>query len=440
MFKLLRNAWKVEEVRKKLIYTFLMLLVIRFGSVLPIPGVNTSYFAQLLSSLSDTDAFGWFNTMTGGSFTDLSVFALSITPYITSSIIMQLLTVAIPALEQLQKDGEEGRKKILEYTRYVTVALALIESTAMAVGFGGSGLLYNYNIGSIIVCVVTMTAGSALLMWIGERITENGVGNGISMVLLFNILSSLPDDLGSLYSTFIRNENVAVGIVMAIIIVGCIAAMVVFAIILNGATRNIPVQYSRKMQGRRLVGGNASVIPLKVNTAGVIPVIFASSIMSMPTVIAQFFKVDYSTVGGKILMCLNSGNWCRTNGYWWANIGLVIYLVLIILFAYFYTSITFNPLEVANNMKKGGGFIPGFRPGKQTSDYLARLLSYIVLIGAAGLCVVALVPILVSGVFGLGRLSFLGTSLLIIVAVILETIGQIESQLLVRNYKGFLSD
>lgn len=440
MFKLLKNAWKVVEVRKKLIYTFLMLLVIRFGSVLPIPGVNTSYFSELLSSLSGTDAFGWFNTMTGGSFTDLSVFALSITPYITSSIIMQLLTVAIPKMEELQRDGQEGRKKIAEYTRYVTVALSLIESAAMAIGFGGSGLLLNYNVASIIVCIVTMTTGSALLMWIGERITENGVGNGISVVLLFNILSSLPDDLGSLYSTFIRNENVAVGVVMAIIIIACIAAMVVYAIVLNAATRNIPVQYSRKMQGRRLVGNGQSVIPLKVNTAGVIPVIFASSIMSMPTMIAQFLNVDYSTIGGKILLTLNSGNWCRTGGYAWANIGLVIYLVLIILFAYFYTSITFNPLEVANNMKKSGGFIPGLRPGKQTSDYLNRILSYIIFIGAAGLCIIAFVPILVSGLFGLGHLSFLGTSLLIIVAVVIETVKQIESQLLVRNYKGFLND
>ena len=440
MFKLLKNAWKVVEVRKKLIYTFLMLLVIRFGSVLPIPGVNTSYFSELLSSLSGTDAFGWFNTMTGGSFTDLSVFALSITPYITSSIIMQLLTVAIPKMEELQRDGQEGRKKIAEYTRYVTVALSLIESAAMAIGFGGSGLLLNYNVASIIVCIVTMTTGSALLMWIGERITENGVGNGISVVLLFNILSSLPDDLGSLYSTFIRNENVAVGVVMAIIIIACIAAMVVYAIVLNAATRNIPVQYSRKMQGRRLVGNGQSVIPLKVNTAGVIPVIFASSIMSMPTMIAQFLNVDYSTIGGKILLTLNSGNWCRTGGYAWANIGLVIYLVLIILFAYFYTSITFNPLEVANNMKKSGGFIPGLRPGKQTSDYLNRILSCIIFIGAAGLCIIAFVPILVSGLFGLGHLSFLGTSLLIIVAVVIETVKQIESQLLVRNYKGFLND
>ncbi|MBR4165916.1 MAG: preprotein translocase subunit SecY [Lachnospiraceae bacterium] len=440
MWNLLKNAWKVKEVRSKLIFTFLMLVLIRFGSVLPIPGVNTAYFRNLLASVSDTDAFGWFNAMTGGSFSDLSIFALSITPYITSSIIMQLLTIAIPQLEAIQKEGEEGRKKISEYTRYVTVGLALIESTAMAIGFGGSGLLYKYNFWSVIVCVVSMTAGSALLMWIGERITERGVGNGISMVLLFNIISSLPDDLNSLFTRFIRYQTVAVGTLAAVIIIACIAAMIMFVIVLNDATRNIPVQYTRKMQGRRMVGGSGSVIPLKVNTAGVIPVIFASSIMSLPVVIASFAgRVDYSTFGGRILFMLNSGSWCNP-AYPWASIGLVIYIVLVILFAYFYTSITFNPLEVANNMKKNGGFIPGIRPGKATSDFLQRILNYIIFIGAVGLIIVCLVPIIVSGVFGVGRLSFTGTSLMIIVAVIIETMKQIESQLMVRNYKGFLND
>lgn len=440
MWNLLKNAWKVVEVRKKLIYTFMILVVIRFGSVLPVPGVNTGYFASLLSNLSSsTDAFGWFNAMTGGSFEDLSIFALSITPYITSSIIMQLLTIAIPKLEELQKDGEEGRKKIAEYTRYVTVALALIESTAMAVGFGGKGLLYSFNAASIIVCIVTMTTGSALLMWFGERINDKGIGNGISIVLLFNILSSLPDDLGSIYNTFIRNDNIAVGVVMAIIVIACIAALFVFTIVLNDAKRIIPVQYSRKMQGRRQVGGSGSNIPLKVNTAGVMPVIFASSIMSIPSMIAQFVAVDYSTALGKFLMIMSSGYWCRSD-YPWANIGLVIYLLLIIAFAYFYTSITFNPLEVANNMKKGGGFIPGLRPGRQTSDYLSRILSYIIFIGAAGLCIVAIIPVIASGVFGLGHLSFMGTSLIIITSVVLETLKSLESQLLVRNYKGFLND
>ncbi len=437
MWKLLKNAWKVTEVRKKLIFTFLMLVVIRFGSVLPIPGVNTTYFDTLFSNLNGTDAFGWFNAMTGGSFTDLSVFALSITPYITSSIIMQLLTIAIPALEQMQKDGEDGRKKIAEYTRYLTVALALIQSVAMAVGFGGNGMLYEFTAWNVVICVVTMTAGSALLMWIGERITEKGVGNGISIVLLFNIISTLPNDLETLFLRFVQGKNVAVTVVVVLIILACIMAMVVFTIILNGATRNIPVQYSRKMQGSRV--GSGTNIPLKVNTAGVIPVIFASSIMSMPVVIASFFPVDYATIGGKILLALNSSSWCNP-AYPWASVGLLVYIALVILFAYFYTSITFNPLEVANNMKKNGGFIPGIRPGKPTSDYLNRILNYIIFIGAVGLTIVCVIPIILSGLFGIGHLSFMGTSLIIIVSVVLETIKQVESQLLVRNYKGFLND
>lgn len=439
MWNLLKNAWRVEEVRKKLVYTLMILIIIRFGSVLPIPGVNTNYFANLLGDLASTDAFGWFNAMTGGSFSDLSIFALSITPYITSSIIMQLLTIAIPRLEELQKEGEEGRKKIAEYTRYVTVLLALIESSAMAIGFGRNGLLYNYNVLNIIVCIVTMTAGSALLMWFGERINNNGVGNGISIVLLFNILSSLPDDIMTLYTSFIRNDNIARAIVMALIVISIVVALFVYNIVLNDAVRNIPVQYSRKMQGRRMVGGGGSNIPLKVNTSGVMPLIFASSIMSFPSIIAQFINVDYQTALGSFFMMMNSGYWGNSE-YPWANIGLVIYILLIIGFAYFYTSISFNPLEVANNMRKNGGFIPGMRPGKQTSDYLRRLLNRIVFIGAIGLCIVAIIPVILSSVFGVSRLSFTGTSLMIIVAVIIETLKQIESQLMVRNYKGFLNE
>lgn len=438
MFKTLRDALRIKEIRKKLLYTFMMLVVIRFGSELPIPGVNTSYFADFFARQSG-DAFGFFNAMTGGSFTSMSVFALSITPYITSSIIMQLMTIAIPKLEEMQREGEDGRRKIAEYTRYVTVGLALIESTAMAVGFGGQGLLYEFNVLSVIVAVATMTAGSALLMWIGERITENGVGNGISIVLLFNIISSLPDDISTLYTRFVMGKNVPVAVVSVIIILAVVAAMVVFVIILQDAVRKIPVQYSQKMQGRRMVGGQSSSIPLKVNTAGVIPVIFASSIMSFPVVIAQFFTVDYTTIGGKIMMMLSSSSWCRPEMPVY-SIGLVIYIVLVVAFAYFYTSITFNPLEVANNIKKQGGFIPGIRPGKPTSEYLNNILNYIVFIGACGLIVVAVVPIIVSGVFNIGQLSFAGTSLIIIVGVILETIKAIESQMLVRNYKGFLND
>lgn len=438
MFKTIRNAFKVKELRTKILYTFMMLVVIRFGSQLPIPGIETSFFANWFAKQT-TDVFGFFNAMTGGSFSSMSIFALSITPYITSSIIIQLLTIAIPKLEELQKDGEDGRKKIQEYTRYTTVGLALIESSAMAIGFGRQGLLIDYNAWNIIIAIVTMTTGSALLMWIGEQITEKGVGNGISIVLLFNILSSVPDDIKTLYYRFIFGQTVTKMIFSVVMIALIILAMVVFVIVLNDAERRIPVQYSKKMVGRKMVGGQASNIPLKINTAGVMPVIFASSIMSFPVVISQFFTIDPNSIGSKILMVLNSGSWCRPE-YPIYSIGLVIYIALLIMFAYFYTSITFNPLEVANNMKKQGGFIPGIRPGKPTSDYLNKILNYIVFIGACGLIVIAIVPILASGLLNVSRISFSGTSLIIIVGVVLETIKAVESQMLVRYYKGFLND
>lgn len=438
MFKTIRNAFKVKELRTKILYTFMMLVVIRFGSQLPIPGIETSFFANWFAKQT-TDVFGFFNAMTGGSFSSMSIFALSITPYITSSIIIQLLTIAIPKLEELQKDGEDGRKKIQEYTRYTTVGLALIESSAMAIGFGRQGLLIDYNAWNIIIAIVTMTTGSALLMWIGEQITEKGVGNGISIVLLFNILSSVPDDMKTLYYRFIFGQTVTKMIFSVVMIALIILAMVVFVIVLNDAERRIPVQYSKKMVGRKMVGGQASNIPLKINTAGVMPVIFASSIMSFPVVISQFFTIDPNSIGSKILMVLNSGSWCRPE-YPIYSIGLVIYIALLIMFAYFYTSITFNPLEVANNMKKQGGFIPGIRPGKPTSDYLNKILNYIVFIGACGLIVIAIVPIFASGLLNVSRISFSGTSLIIIVGVVLETIKAVESQMLVRYYKGFLND
>ncbi len=444
MFQSLRNAFKVKDLRNRLLYVFLMLVVIRFGSNLPIPGVNSGYFGDLFDKMSNNDAFGWFNTMTGGSFEQLSVFALSITPYITSSIIIQLLTVAIPALEEMQKDGEEGRKKLTTYTRYVTIALALIESTAMAVGFGGQGLLVGFSTAStirkladIVIAVVTMTSGSALLMWIGEQMTDKGIGNGISLVLLFNILSSVPQDFLTLYERFVQGRKVAAMVVAIVIIAVVILALVAFTVVLQGAERRIPVQYSRRVQGRNLVGGQSSEIPLKVNTANVMPVIFASSLMTMPVVIGQILKVDYSTIWGKILMCLNSGSWCNPDAPIY-SLGLILYLALLVFFAYFYTSISFNPLEVANNMKKQGGFIPGIRPGKPTSDYLENILTYIIFIGVCGLAIIALIPIVVSGVFNVSRISFSGTSLLIIVGVVLETLKAIDSQMVVRNYKGFL--
>ena len=443
MLKSLRDALKVQDIRKRLLFTLMMLVVVRFGSNLPIPGVNTEYLKNFFEQQRQLtgDAFSFFNAITGGSFEQMSVLALSITPYITSSIIMELMTIAIPKLEELQREGEDGRRKMIGYTRYLTVALALIESIAMAVGFGSQGLLYKFGPKSVIVAVAAMTAGSAFLMWIGERITDKGVGNGISIVLLINIISSLPNDLGTLVERFILNsKSVATAVVAALIIAGCILAMLIFVVLLCDAERHIPVQYTAKVQGRRMMRGSQSAeIPLKVNTAGVIPVIFASSLMSFPVVISQFFTVDYTSIPGRILMTLNSSNWFKPDRPVY-SIGMVIYIVLIILFAYFYTSITFNPLEVANNMKKAGGFIPVIRPGRPTSDYLTRILNYIIFLGATGLVIVAIIPIIISGIFNIGSLSFTGNSLIIIVGVILETLKSIESSMLVRNYKGFLSE
>ena len=438
MFQTLRNAFKVKDIRSKIFYTFLMLVVVRLGSQLPIPGVDRSYFANWFSQQVG-DAFNFFDAFTGGSFEEMSIFALNITPYITSSIIIELLTIAIPKLEEMQKDGEEGRKKLTAITRYVTVGLALLESIAMVIGFGRQGLIPDMTAMNVITVVVSLTAGSAFLMWVGERITEKGVGNGISIVLMINILSRVPSDITTLYETFIKPQTVAKGALAAVIILAVIVVTVVLVILLNGATRNIPVQYAKKMQGRKMVGGQSSSIPLKVNTAGVIPVIFASSLMSMPSIIAAFMgRGNGNGIGSKIFKGLSQQNWFSLSNPVY-TLGFVLYAVMIVFFAYFYTSITFNPIEVADNMKKQGGFIPGIRPGKPTQDYLEKILNYIIFIGAIGLLIVCTIPIVFNGAFG-ASVSFGGTSIIIIVGVVLETLKQIESQMLVRNYRGFLSE
>ena len=437
MLTTLKNAFKMRELRRKILFTLAMLVVIRLGSQLPVPGVDRSYFANWFAAQTG-DAFNFFDAFTGGSFENMSLFALNITPYITSSIIIQLLTIAIPKLEEMQKDGEEGRKKLTAITRYVTVGLALIQSAAMAIGFGGSGLLEEYNALNVITVIAALTAGSAFLMWIGERITENGVGNGISIVLVINIISRLPQDFTSLFHQFVAGKPIATAVLAVVIILAVVVAMVILVIVLNDATRKIPVQYAKKVQGRKMVGGQSSNIPLKVNTAGVIPVIFASSIMQFPVIICSLLGYSGTGVWRHILNGLSSNNWCNPTQPVY-SIGLVIYIALVIFFAYFYTSITFNPIEVANNMKKQGGFIPGIRPGKPTSDYLNKILNYVIFIGACGLTVVCVIPFFFNGIFG-ASVSFGGTSLIIIVSVILETIKQIESLMLVRNYKGFLND
>lgn len=442
MFKTFRNAFKIKDIRSKLLYTLVALIVVRIGSQLPVPGIDREYFSEWIGQQT---SLGFFDTLTGGSFTSMSIFALNITPYITSSIIMQLLTIAIPKLEELQKDGEDGRKKIAEFTRYVTVGLAVIESIAMAIGFGSSGILEGgTTFANVAIIVASFTAGSAFLMWLGERITEKGVGNGISIILLINIVARIPSDMTTLYQQFIVDaSNVVNAVIAAVVIIAIIVAMVAFIILLQNAQRKIPVQYAKKVQGRKMVGGQSSHIPLKVNTAGVIPVIFAGSLMQFPIVISSFFDVSPARAyfWPKVLYLLNQNTWCnfKSWGEFKYSLGLLIYIVLVIFFAYFYTSITFNPIEVSNNMKKQGGFIPGIRPGKPTTEYLNKVLNNIIFIGAVGLTIIAVVPIFFSGAFG-ADISFGGTSLIIVVGVVLETMKQIESQMLVRHYKGFLND
>ena len=444
MIKAIRNALKVKDIRERVLFTLLCLAVVRLGSQLPIPGIDRSKISEFLSQITQ---LSFLNAITGGSFEQLSIFALSITPYITSSIIMQLLTIAIPRLEEIQKEGEDGRKKIAAATRYVTVALALIESIAMAIGFGRSGYLENYSVLSVVVITLTLTAGSAFLMWIGEKITDRGVGNGISIILLVNIVSRMPSDIINLFKTYVIGGTTVINkVIAAILIVVVIVALTIYIIVLNDAIRKIPVQYAQKLQGRTLVGGSGSNIPLKVNTGGVMPIIFASSILQTPIIICRFLGIQPksgagATLGEKILKVLNQQAWCNFTSWGEAKytLGLVLYVIMIIFFAYFYTSITFNPLEIANNMKKSGGFIPGIRPGRPTSDYLTKVLNSIIFIGACGLIIAALVPIVCSGVFG-ADVSFGGTSLIIVVGVILETMKQIESMMLERHYKGFLND
>ena len=442
MFRTVRDAFKIKEVRDRLLFTLLCLIIVRLGSLLPTPAINPGFFESWLKDYNTS--LGFLSTLTGGAFEQASIFALNISPYITSSIIMQLLTIAIPKLEEIQKDGEEGRKKIAEWSRYLTIALAIIESVAMCIGFGNQGYLTGgVTFMNVLIVTVSFTAGSAFLMWLGEKITEKGVGNGISIILLINIVAGLPTDASNLTAQFITGNSVVKGIIAAIVILVVVVVTVVLVILLQDGQRKIAVQYAQKVQGRKSVGGQSTFIPIKVNTAGVIPVIFAMSLMQFPIIISSFFGVtgERSTLWRKILYLLNQGNWFNIEnfGEFKYTLGALIYIALILFFAYFYTAITFNPNEMANNLKKQSGSIPGIRPGKPTADYLNKVLNYIIFIGAVGLTIVALIPVIAAGMFG-AVVSFGGTSIIIIVGVVLETIKQIESKMVVRHYKGFLSE
>ncbi|MCF0121734.1 MAG: preprotein translocase subunit SecY [Lachnospiraceae bacterium] len=435
MFKTLKDAFQIKEMRHRIFYVLFILVVIRVGSKIPVPGVDKSFFRYYFNQKSN-DAFAFLNAFTGGSLTNFSIFALSITPYITSSIIIQLLTIAIPKLEEMKRDGEGGYKKLAALTRYLTVGLALLESIGMCIGFG-KRLILELNAINIIVVVTSLTTASTFLLWIGEQINDKGVGNGISMILLFNILSRIPVDIITLFEKFVKRKTIVKAIVSGIVIAVIILAVTVLVLILNEAERRIPVQYSKKMRSK-IVDGQFSHIPLKVNTAGAIPIIFASSIMSFPVIIVTFTGKMLGKWGRKIITMLSSSNWFKPND-WFSSIGLILYVVLVFFFAYFYTSVTFNPIEVADNIKKQGGFIPGIRPGKATVNFLHSVLEHIIFIGTIGLVIVSVIPFFFNGMFN-ADVSFGGTALIIIVSVILETLKQMESMMLIRNYKGFLNN
>jgi len=423
----LRNAWKIEELRKKILFTLLILALYRLGNAIPVPYVNVAALQTYFMQLQNT-VLGLLNVMSGGAFSQATIFALSIQPYINASIIIQLLCIAIPALERMSKEeGEEGRKKIASITRYATVAIGLLQ------GFGFYMLIKNYgiltpeatgNVWAAIVIILTFTSGSALIMWLGEQITEFGIGNGISMILFASIISRFPTAIITTISNIIRGElNVFVAILMFL---GALA-IVILIVFVNDAERRIPVQYAKRVVGRKMYGGQSTYLPMKVNMSGVMPIIFAQSIASVPATIAAFTGKTSGWVS----------TWFGTNSIPYA----IIYLLLIIFFAYFYSTIQFNPVEVANNLKKNGGYIPGFRPGKPTSDFIQKVLNKITLFGAIYLGIIAVVPILISHFSDAAAktgLSLGGTSIIIVVGVALETIRALEAQMLMRNYKGFL--
>ena len=425
MFETLKSAFRVKEMRRKLLYLLAMIFVIRIGSQLPIPGVDGSVFKQWFKS-NTGDAFNFFDAFTGGSFERMSIFALNITPYITSSIIIQLLTIAIPKLEELQQDGQEGRKKIAEITRYVTVGLALIQSTAMSIGFGRSGMFEHYTWYNVVVCVITLTAGSAFLMWVGERITEKGVGNGISFIILVGIIARLPH---SLFQEFVsRTSEKTGGLVMFLFEMLFLLLVIAGAILLVQGTRKVPVQYAKRIIGNKQYGGARQYIPLKVNAANVMPIIFAQAIMFIPITFIGFSNVDH--VSGFVRAFTDHTSF-------WYNF---VFAIMIILFTYFYTAITINPTQMAEDMKRNNGFIPGIKPGKKTAEYIDDIMSRITLPGSFFLALVAIMPAF-AGIFGVKAefaQFFGGTSLLILVGVVLDTLQQIESHLLMRHYDGLL--
>ena len=430
MIQTIRKAWGIPELRKKIIFTLLILLIFRIGNAITVPYVNTDLLAAYLDQMGAT-ILGLYNVMSGGAFANATVFALSIQPYINSSIIIQLLTVAIPSLERLARDGgEEGRKKIQSITRYTTVAIAILQSVGYYFMMRNADLLQAGadGIWPALVIIVTFIAGSSFVMWMGEQVTEFGVGNGISIILFAGILSRVPV-MVSQGITF--GSQAAINWLWVAVLVVAMLALVVFIVFINDAERRIPVQYAKRQVGRKMYGGQSTHLPMKVNMSGVLPVIFAQSIASLPITVWTFIGIptkEESPVAYAIYNAIDTKS----------IIYMVVYFIMIIGFSYFYSSIQFNPVEIANNLKKQGGFIPGFRPGKPTADVIRKVLNKITLFGAIYLGIVAICPLIVGKIVGNDHLAIGGTSVIIVVGVALETVKALESQMLMRQYKGFL--
>ena len=427
MIQTIRKAWGVPELRKKIVFTLLILLIFRIGNAIPVPYIDTKLLGDYLDSMSGT-VLGLYNVMSGGAFAEATVFALGVQPYINSSIIIQLLTIAIPALERLARDGgEAGKKKIASITRYATVAIALLQ------GFGYYMICKNYNIleqqgiWPALVIIVSFVAGSSFVMWLGEQVNEFGVGNGISIILFAGILSRVPN-MVTMGASYIRTKGSIGCLWIALLIVGMLA-MVVLIVHVNEAERRIPVQYAKRQVGRKMYGGQASTLPMKVNMSGVLPIIFAQTIASLPATIWAFIGTpEEGTVGRSIYNAIDTKS----------VLYLIVYFLMIIGFSYFYATIQFNPVEISNNLKRNGGFIPGFRPGKPTSDFIAKVLNKVTLFGAIYLGIVAICPLIAGKLLGNSGLAIGGTSVIIVVGVALETVRALESQMMMRQYKGFL--
>jgi preprotein translocase subunit SecY len=418
MLDTLKNALKIDELRRKIVFTLAMIFIFRLGAHIPVPGVNSSVFADLVNSNA---LFGFFDVISGGSFKRFSIFAMSITPYINASIIMQLLTVVIPTLERLAKEGEEGRKKITQYTRYLTVVLAFIQGLGTSVALKSA--LITPSVLNYLMVALTITAGTTLLMWIGEQITEKGIGNGISLIIFAGIVSRLPSAMVSIVE-YLRVGTINVfSVILLLVIAGIVIAAIV---IVQQGQRRIPVQYAKRVVGRRVYGGQSTHLPLRVNQAGVIPIIFASSILMFPEQIARWFT-------GSMV-----ADWYLAVFSWGKPLNALFYALLIIGFTYFYTAVIMNPVDVSDNIKKHGGFIPGIRPGRPTAEYISRVMSRITLAGAVFLALIAILPNFVMVATRIPNISFGGTALLIAVGVALDTMKQVESHMLMRSYQGFI--